>query len=220
MMGGKLRIVSGYQFTMLIALVLKCSAPVVALAQEVIGLDFDAARSRIGFSVEGFPHSVQGTFKLKSGRARLDMASGKADGAVVIDATSGISGNGWRDSEMRRDILESERYPEIVFAPQSFVLLRPESGDAQAKVHGILTLHGAGHPMDLSLSLHHSDSMVTATGHITIPYVAWGLKDPSLLVLRMGKTVDIELSTVARTLPMIRSTAKVENYEAAKLIAK
>ena len=216
MTGTKLRIASAYERAILVVLLVACNGPAAALAQEVIALDFDTARSRISFSVEGFPHSVQGTFKMKSGRVRLDMTSGKADGAVVVDATSGISGNDWRDRDMRRDILQSERYPEIIFAPQSFVLFKPESGDSQVKVHGILTLCGAGHPVDLTLSLHQSDSSVAATGRITIPYVAWGLKDPSLLILRISKNVGIELSAVARVVPISRSTAKVENPEAVK----
>jgi hypothetical protein len=40
---------------------------------------------------------------------------------------------------------------------------------------------------------------VTARGSLTIPYVEWGLDDPSFLLLRVSKTVDVTLE-VAGTL--------------------
>ena len=181
-----------------IALAFILTAPFVARAQDPLVLEFDPARSRISFAVASFPHVVEGTFKLKRGLIRLDMTSGTADGAVIVDAASGDSGNQWRDSDMRRDILECERYPEIVFAPQSVILRKVDSGDSLVKVQGILTLHGAKHPIELSLSVHENEREVTLSGSFTIPYVAWGLKDPSLLLFRAGKNVEVAISSVAR----------------------
>ena len=62
-------------------------------------------------------HTVHGTFKLKSGQIRWDTATGHASGAIVIDATSGNTDNTSRDKNMHTQVLESAKFPEIVFTP-------------------------------------------------------------------------------------------------------
>jgi hypothetical protein len=37
------------------------------------------------------------------------------------------------------------------------------------------------------------NDLVTATTTFAVPYVAWGMKDPSNLVLRVDKTVDVRV---------------------------
>ncbi|MFN8008323.1 MAG: YceI family protein [Terriglobia bacterium] len=59
---------------------------------------------------------MQGTFRMKSGFIKFDPRTGAAKG-LVVDATSGDSGNDGRDQRMHKDILESQLYPEITFAP-------------------------------------------------------------------------------------------------------
>src|ERR1019366_10560923 len=78
----------------------------------------DPAKSQVEFTLESTLHKVHGSFKLKSGTINYDTATGVARGAIVVDATSGNSGNRARDNKMHKDILESARYPEIVFIPE------------------------------------------------------------------------------------------------------
>ena len=63
-------------------------------------------------------------------------------------------------------------------------------------LQGWLSLRGTEHPVTLSLRVARSGSTVTAEAPLTIPYVAWGLTDPSVFVFRAGKTVDLTLHTV------------------------
>lgn len=47
---------------------------------------------------------------------------------------------------------------------------------------------------------------VIATAHFAVPYVQWGLKDPSMLFLTVSKSVDIEI-TAAGLVTWIRGAA-------------
>src|SRR6202521_2471952 len=85
-------------------------------AQESI-VQLDPAQTKIEFSLSGNMHTVHGKFVLKSSTIQFDPSSGKIGGAIVVDATSGESGNGGRDARMHREILESAKFPEIVFTP-------------------------------------------------------------------------------------------------------
>src|SRR5262249_54960570 len=70
-------------------------------AQETI-LDLDPAHTEIHFSLGDVLHKVQGTFQLKRGTLRFDPATGKAGGEIVIDVTSGDTGNAGRDRRMHK----------------------------------------------------------------------------------------------------------------------
>ena len=75
-------------------------------------------------------------------RSLFDPRTGEASGQVVVDATSGNSGNGMRDSKMKKEVLESARYPEIVFSPKhvSGYVAGQESSTVQ--VAGNFAIHG------------------------------------------------------------------------------
>ncbi len=62
-------------------------------------------------------HTVHGTFALKSGTVHFDPETGKASGEIVVYAPSGESGNNSRDKRMHKEILETAKYPDVVFRP-------------------------------------------------------------------------------------------------------
>ena len=41
---------------------------------------------------------------------------------------------------------------------------------------------------------HLRGRQITATCHFSIPYVEWGLKDPSILFFKVAKEVEIDLT--------------------------
>jgi len=140
---------------------------------------------------------VHGTFKLKSGNIRIDPKTGAASGQIVVDATSAESGNRSRDSKMHKDVLESARYPEIIFSPRHVSGNVPAQGSANLQVTGAFRIHGSDHDMTLSLPVQVEGTRATATAKFEVPYEAWGMKNPSSLFLRVDKKVEIEVSSVA-----------------------
>lgn len=169
-------------------------------AQETV-VELDPAQTQVSFTLADVLHTVHGTFKLKRGMVKFDPATGRASGLVVIDAASGDSGSHARDRKMHKDILESAKYPEITFAPDQVQGQVAPQGDFQAKVTGVFTMHGESHPLTLVVQAHRAGEGLTADTQFTIPYVSWGLKNPSTLFLRVNDTVDIAIHAAGQIKP-------------------
>jgi len=173
----------------------------LAQAAAIIGhqtaLEFDPARTSVTFTLADVLHTVRGNFKLKRGALRFDPANGNVAGEVVVDAASGESGSDARDRRMHRNILESSRYPEIIFAPDRVEGTVLPTGPSKLQVHGIFTIHGASHEMTIPVELRMGEGQATATMRFAVPYVKWGMKNPSTLLLRVSDKVDIEIQTAA-----------------------
>lgn len=146
-------------------------------AQEIT-LELDPTHTKIEFTVAATLHTVNGTFTIKNGTIRFDLATGSVGGLVVVDAASGDSGNKGRDHKMHDEILESQRYPDITFIPTKLSGKFELQGESSLEVEGILRLHGADHPVTLTLPVHTEGNTATAKTQFVIPYVAWGLKNP------------------------------------------
>lgn len=148
----------------------------------------------IQFTVPDPLHTVHGTFRLAHGKIEFDDTTGKATGQVVVDVTSGNSGSEARDSRMHAHLLESKMYPEATFAPDHVDGKISIPGTSNVKVHGTFTLHGAPHEMTMDVQTSASpDHQMKTTMTFDIPYVAWGMKDPSNFLLKVGKTVKMTI---------------------------
>ena len=165
---------------------------VPASAQQV-SLELDPAQTTVHFTLKTSLHTVHGTFRLKSGKVTFDPPTGKVAGLLVVDATSGESGNSGRDAKMHKEILESRTYSEITFAPlEAEGLVQPE-GDSQVQVKGTFRLHGRDHEMVIPVSVRISGSELTLDTNFSIPYLSWGLKNPSTFILRASDTVEVSV---------------------------
>jgi polyisoprenoid-binding protein YceI len=179
-----------------LAVVVLFAAIQVQAAQLRLVLDPDT--TPVTFTLSDPLHTVHGTFKLKRGTIVFDPESGVASGQLVVDATSGDTGSKARDSRMHKNILESAKYPEIVFTPdhvEGKVLLE---GDSEVKLHGQFRIHGAEHEVTLPAKTHIAGGKVTAEIEFPVPYVKWGMKNPSTFILRVSDTVQIEIQAVGR----------------------
>jgi polyisoprenoid-binding protein YceI len=180
------------QIPFLIILLLSTTA---LFAQEE-AFQLDPSQSQVSWTLGDVLHTVHGTFHLKSGVLRFDPKTGVASGELVVDATSGKSGNDTRDGKMKKDILEAAKFPNIVFAPQHVTGSVAQSGGSQVQLQGTMTLHGESHPMTIVVPLQVNGNQASADVHFVVPYVDWGLKNPSTLFLRVSKTVDIDVHAV------------------------
>ncbi len=187
-----------------IPFVLAVSAGLAALilapasrAQESI-VQIDPAQTKIEFSLTGNMHTVHGKFALKSSTIRFDPSSGKISGAIVVDATSGDSGNSGRDKKMHREIIESAKFPEIVFTHMQMTGAVAAEGASKVEVSGQFRLHGQDHNVTLPIDIKADGRNLQITTHIEIPYVQWGMKNPSNFFLRVADKVTIEIEAAGR----------------------
>lgn len=158
----------------------------------------DPAKTLVEYRLGGSLHTTHGKFQFKGGNIKADSATGKAEGAIVLDAASGDSGNSIRDNRMKDSVLEAGKYPEITFSARHIAGHFDPGGGFQAKLVGVLKLHGAEHEVIIETHGTLIDDSLVATAHFTIPYVEWGLKDPSVLFLTVAKQVDIDIATAGR----------------------
>ncbi len=175
----------------LLAAALFCSPHL--FAQESI-FTLDPSKSTIEFTLGASLHTVHGTFKVRRGEIHFDPAKGTATGAIVVDALSGESGNEGRDKKMQQEILESPKFSEIIFIPSRIQGTIAPQGTSQVTVSGVMKLHGQDHDMTLTFAVQPgTPGQAQATTKFSVPYVKWGLKNPSTFLLRVTDSVDIDV---------------------------
>jgi len=171
---------------------------VASLNAQEVTLTLDPASTRIEYTVSATLHTVHGTFALKSGTLHFGPSTGSASGLIMDDAASGNSGNKDRDHKMHKDILESERYPEVTFTPAKLTGSVALQGSSTLQLAGVLRLHGNDHPLTLPVTVQVDSGKLVAHTHVVIPYVGWGLKNPSGFLLHVSDKVEIDITTSGR----------------------
>ena len=185
-------------FAIVAALVQSLGAQAAPPSQELL-LQFDPAQTGADILLAGNLHTVDGSFALKRGTVHFNPDTGRASGEIVFDAASGRTGNSSRDNKMHKDVIQSHRYPEIVFRPDRADGTLATSGDSTIQVHGMFAIHGAEHEVTFPVRVSFSGTTWTAKSSFQIPYVKWGMKNPSVLFLRVADTVQIQFHAAGST---------------------
>jgi polyisoprenoid-binding protein YceI len=161
-------------------------------ANEIV-LGIDPAQSKVHWTLDSTLHTVHGTFALKRGTFHLDPASDKASGEIVVDATSGNSGNDGRDKKMHKEVLESGKYAEVIFRPDRVEGKIMPQGTFTIQVHGLFVLHGNEHELTVPVQAELAGDHWTGRAKFSVPFIDWGLKNPSSFLLKVNHAVEIEL---------------------------
>ncbi len=184
-------------------LIIACLAA-TALAQEV-EVQLDPAKTKVDFVLSGSMHTVHGDFQLKSGTLRFDRQNGTAAGELRVEAASGESGNTKRDHKMQEQVLESAKFPEIVFEPQRVSGQLSLNGTSQMQVAGLMTIHGQTHDITAAGPVQISGDTVSADLRFMVPYQQWGMKNPSVIFLRVSDKVEITVHAVGKLTSAVAS---------------
>ena len=163
------------------------------LAQEAATLlRVDPAKTSASITLDATLHTVHGKFLLRRGDLRFDPVSRKVSGEIVFDATSGKTANDGRDHKMHKDVLESAKFPDISFRPDRVEGKILDSGTSTVQVHGQFGIHGTEHELTVPVEVRFEPDHWRASTHFDIPYVKWGMKNPSNLFLHVSDSVKVE----------------------------
>src|SRR5262249_51083436 len=168
-------------------------APAASAAPAPLVLKLDPAHSTVHWTLPSSLHTVHGTFLIASGALNVDSASGRAGGEIVVKARSGESGTDSRDSKMHKEILETASYADVVFHPSEVEGRVATSGPSDVKVRGTLRVHGADHEITALVHAELSPTTWKGSASFDVPYLDWGIKNPSNFLLKADKVVGIEV---------------------------
>ena len=99
---------------------------------------------------------------------------------------------------MNKDILKAEQFASVSFSPKTYTGIITASGDSTIQVSGVFTLLGTAHDLTIPMRIHVDGSKATAKGEFVVPYVQWGLKNPSFLIWKAENNVVIDLNLVGQ----------------------
>jgi len=158
-------------------------------------LQLTPENTKIQWTLGGVLHTVKGKFELTRGSIDFNTETGTASGSVAVNLASGKSGDEARDRRMHSDVLQSDKYPEATFVPSRVVGTIMVPGSSVVRVIGTFTIHGASHEIAMDVRTKAAADHLEATITFEIPYVAWGMKDPSNFLLRVDKKVKVTINT-------------------------
>jgi len=115
-----------------------------------------------------------------------------------VDVASGYSSSHARDRRMHKEVLQSDRYPEASFVPDKVEGKFSPEGVSKLEIHGLFTIHGAAHEITLHSEVEMKGGDMNASIHFSIPYVKWGMKNPSNFVLRVTDHVEIDMEAIGK----------------------
>jgi polyisoprenoid-binding protein YceI len=171
-------------------------APAALAQHQTFVVNPDA--SEVKMTLKTTHEVVNGTFHVQSGSIEFDRSTARISGSVVVLAGSGKTGNNSRDKKMTRDILKVEQYAAVSFEPKTYTGALAPSGDSSIQVTGVFTLLGTPHEITVPMLVHLDGESATAKAHFVVPYVQWGLKNPSFLIWKADNDVAIDLVLTGR----------------------
>jgi polyisoprenoid-binding protein YceI len=166
-------------------------APSVLAQHQTFVINPDA--SQVKMTLNTTHEVVNGTFHVQSGSIEFDPSAPKMSGSVVVLAGSGKTGNDSRDKKMYKHILLVDKYQTVSFEPASYTGAIAPSGDSTIQVTGIFTLLGTPHEITIPMLVHLDGANASTKAHFIVPYIKWGLKNPSFLIWKADSDVAIDL---------------------------
>jgi polyisoprenoid-binding protein YceI len=139
-----------------------------------------------------------------SGEARLEPEPSlklrvRADSLEIDDD---IPSKDRREMErtMQQDVLQSDKYPEIVYESTAASLNQVSEGRWQANLTGILTLRGATRGQNIVMQVTRLGDMLRANGEFTLSQSSFGIKPVSVAggTLKLKDELKFTFDVVAR----------------------
>ena len=134
------------------------------------------------------PSDAVGSTKDITGSIALgsDGAVNREQSKVVVEVRNLKSDRVQRDRYLQREILETQRFPEVSFVPTELRGLQggvPRSGELQVEMAGDLTVRDVTRQVTWQGTAHFSDSDIVLNATLVTTFAQLGLTKPSVAVL-------------------------------------
>src|SRR5690349_4686097 len=183
-----------------VALVAVLSSAILAAEEPASAYHYriDAGGSELTWELPATLHTVHGRAPELSGT--IDAAA-EARGEwsiqarVTVKAAAMVTGSEKRDRNMREKVLETGRFPEIVFEARRIRadLVRLKPGERfTAEVEGDLTVHGKAAPVRVPVDVSVSADSVTLQGFFALSWKQYGLNDPSFGIVAVHDPLKVQ----------------------------
>jgi len=87
---------------------------------------------------------------------------------------------------MHNEILESQKYQEIIFRADRTDGKVSATGTSSVQLHGSFLLHGTEHELTVPVQEEITGGQWKGTAKFTVPYISWGLKSPNSFLFEGG----------------------------------
>jgi polyisoprenoid-binding protein YceI len=192
------------------ALLLSCEPAEVRAACELPPLQdpakprgvyrLDETKTLVRFDAKAFLHDFAGTTSRAQGTIRLTDLNQLSDAEVClqIDAASLDTGNSVRDDTMRKDHLETSKYPTIDFRLKQVESVRSVAGGWDFTARGILSLHGVSREILVPIQARPAEGGVRITAKLPIKMSDYRIPIPKFLFVTVEDQVRLTFDLLAR----------------------
>jgi polyisoprenoid-binding protein YceI len=180
--------------TLLTLAVLAVALP--ALSEQMTFV-LDSERSEVRILLGATLHTVPGSAPIGPATLTWDTESGEASGQVVIQSAELDTRIDARNAKMHEIVLKTLEHPEIIFEATGFELRQPGDDEMRFVLRGALTLVGTTQQIEFEThARRRGDDSWKARADLNVPYVEWGLEDPSMPLFGVDKHVAVEVKAI------------------------
>ena len=159
----------------------------------------------IEFTLKATMHTVHGTATLDRADFTINTESGAATGEAIVAAASADTDNKKRDKKMHGKVLLSDQHPRIVIRAERIEGELDLEGISEIVLVATMELIGADHPVRIPMTVAVDGGTATLDANFSVPYVEWGLVDPSTFLLKVGKEVPVTIHAKGVTVQPVSS---------------
>jgi polyisoprenoid-binding protein YceI len=156
-----------------------------------------ASGSDLRWELPATLHTVHGIAPEVSGTVDAEPGSGgewRIQSRIVVPAAAMVTGNSSRDRNMREKVLETERFPQIVFDSRRVAadLSRFKKGEHfTVEASGELTVHGKAVAIQLPVDVYVFPDHVILNGSFPLNWRQFGLTDPSFGIIKVKEPMKV-----------------------------
>jgi polyisoprenoid-binding protein YceI len=151
-------------------------------------VEFVMRDNRGGFT--GATDRVEGTAAVR----QIDAERYEAVVEARIDARTLRTGVGVRDGQMRRDFLQTDRFPFITFRGTGQAGERVTAGSIRVPIRGTLTIRDVAREVEIPADVIALADEYRVTGEFTVRLTEFGIPIPRFLIFAAEDPVEVALA--------------------------